>query len=252
MTLLRSRIAQCVFTACALIAITFPCAAIAQSTTNESKNTESRPPEITETIYVSSVTGINDVNDIQTALRNCFPRIRTFGMPAQYAIAVRATAEDMQGVKKMVAELDRPQKIYRVTYNVSDVENGKRTGTQHYSLVVTSGGKTTLKQGNRVPLVTGLTGESPNPAQSSQIQYVDVGLNIDASIEGTALKTKIEQSGISEEKSGVTAPDPVIRQTMLEGTSALTAGKPVVLGSLDVPGTTRRQEIEVVTEVLTQ
>jgi hypothetical protein len=39
---------------------------------------------------------------------------------------------------------------------------------------------------------------------------------------------------------------------MLEGMSSLTVGKPVVLGSLDVPGTTRRQEIEVVTELLSQ
>jgi type II secretory pathway component GspD/PulD (secretin) len=225
---------------------------MAQESNNQPKNPEARPPEITETIYLSNVTWMNDVNDVQTALRNCFPRIKTYGMPGQYAISVRATAEDMSGVKKMVADLDRPKKIYRVTYNVSDVENGKRTDTRHYSLIVTSGGKTTVKQGKRVPLVTGITGESPNPAQSSQIQYIDVGLNIDASIEGTALKTKIEQSGISEEKSGVTAPDPIISQTMLEGTSSVTAGKPVVLGSLDVPGTTRREEIEVVTEILAQ
>jgi type II secretory pathway component GspD/PulD (secretin) len=103
-----------------------------------------------------------------------------------------------------------------------------------------------------VPLVTGKTGGDSTAAQSSQIQYIDVGLNIEAKIEGATLETKVEQSAIGEEKSGVVAPDPVISQTMLEGTSALTAGKPVVLGSIDVPGTTRRQEIEVVTEPLAQ
>jgi type II secretory pathway component GspD/PulD (secretin) len=242
-----------VFTACALIAMAVPCTVTAQSTNNDSKSTEARAPESSETFYLSNATWAADLNDIQTALRNNFSRIRVYGVATQYAITVRGTADELQAARKMIAELDRPKKIYRVTYNVSDVENGKRTGTKHYSLIVTSGGKTALKQGNRVPLVTGMSGDSAAAAaQSSQIQYVDIGLNIDASIEGTALRTKIEQSGIAEEKSSVTAPDPVIRQTMLEGTSSLTAGKPVVLGSLDVPGTTHREEIEVVTETLTQ
>jgi type II secretory pathway component GspD/PulD (secretin) len=163
---------------------------------------------------------------------------------------VRATPEDMVGIKKMVAELDRPRKIYRVTYNLIDVENGKRTGAQHYSLIVAGGVKTTLKQGNRVPLITGMTGEGA--AQSSQVQYIDTGLSIDAMIEGTSLRTKVELSGVAEEKSGTGVPDPVIRQTMLEGSSAVSANKPVVLGSIDVPGTARHQDIEVTTELVSQ
>ncbi len=43
---------------------------------------------------------------------------------------------------------------------------------------------------------------------------------------------------------------PVIRQTTLEGTSTLVQGKPLVLGSLDVPGSTRHQEVEVVSELV--
>jgi type II secretory pathway component GspD/PulD (secretin) len=229
-----------------------PSLALAQATSNESKNAETRGPETSETIYLANAAGQNDLNDIQTALRNNFGRIRVYGVATQYAITVRGTAEELQGVKQMIAELDRPKKIYRVTYNVSDVENGKRTGTRHYSLIVAAGGKTTLKQGNRVPLVVGVSGEGATAAQNSQVQYIDVGMNIDANIEGTALRTKIEQSGVAEEKSSVVVPDPIIRQTMLEGTSSVTAGKPVVLGSLDVPGTTRREEIEVVTETLSQ
>jgi type II secretory pathway component GspD/PulD (secretin) len=209
-------------------------------------------PETTETIYLANATGPYDLNDIQTAMRNHFPSAKFYGVAAQYAITVRATAKDMQAIKKMAEELDRPKKIYRVTYNVSDVENGKRTTTQHYSLIVTAGGKAVLREGNRVPLVTGMTGEGANAAQSSQVQYIDVGINIDASIDGTALRTKIEKSSVTDEKSGVVAPDPIIHQTMFEGMSALAAGKPVVLGSLDVPGANRRQEIEVVTEPLAQ
>jgi type II secretory pathway component GspD/PulD (secretin) len=252
MTLQRPRIAVCVLVAFALAVTMYSSRANAQEANNQATNTVTRTPEFSETIYLSNTTWQNDLNDIQTALRNNFTRVRVYGVPGQYAITVRGTSDEIQGMKKMVAELDRPKKFYRVTYNISDFENGKRTSTQHYALIIVGGGKTTLRQGNRVPLVTGMTGEGANTAQSSQVQYIDVGLNIDANIEGAALKTKVEQSSIAEEKSSVGAPDPIIRQTMLEGTSSLTVGKPVVLGSLDVPGTTRRQEIEVVTEVLSQ
>jgi type II secretory pathway component GspD/PulD (secretin) len=252
MTLQRPRIALCVLVASALAVTIYPGRAIAQEASNQPTKNESRAPEFSETIYLSNSTGPNDLNDVQLALRNNFTRARFYGVATRNALTVHGTADEIQGMKKMVAELDRPKKFYRVTYNISDVENGKRTATQHYSLIIAGGSKTTFRQGNRVPLVTGMTGEGANPAQSAQIQYIDVGLNIEANIEGAALKTKVEQSSVAEEKSGVVAPDPVIRQTMLEGMSALAVGKPVVLGSLDVPGTTRRQEIEVVTELLAQ
>jgi type II secretory pathway component GspD/PulD (secretin) len=252
MTLQRPRITVCALTACALAVTMYPVPAIAQETSNQPTKNESRAPEFSETVFLSNTTGPNDLNDIQTALRNNFPRAPLYGVHGQNALTLHGTADEIQGMKKMVAELDRPKKFYRITYNISDVENGKRTATQHYSLIVAGGGKTTFRQGNRVPLVTGVTGEGANTGQSAQIQYIDVGLSIDANIEGAALKTKVEQSSVAEEKSGVVPPDPIIRQTMLEGMSALAVGKPVVLGSLDVPGTTRRQEIEVVAELLTQ
>jgi hypothetical protein len=39
-----------------------------------------------------------------------------------------------------------------------------------------------------------------------------------------------------------------VRQTVFEGTSVLTPGKPMTLGSLDVPGSTRHLEIQVMIE----
>jgi hypothetical protein len=73
---------------------------------------------------------------------------------------------------------------------------------------------------------------------------------LDGYLDGVRLGTKIVQSGIAEEKSSVGTEDPIIRQTTLEGTSTLVQGKPLVLGSLDVPGSTRHQEVEVVSELV--
>lgn len=47
---------------------------------------------------------------------------------------------------------------------------------------------------------------------------------------------------MSDEKSGIGIQDPVVRQTVLEATSDLKPGKTLLLGSLDIPGTSRHQE----------
>jgi len=117
---------------------------------------------------------------------------------------------------------------YRLTYTLTETDGGKRVGTQHFAMIVVSGRKTVLKQGNRVPLVTGSVSTSGGP--QTQVQYLDIGLNIDASIEesadGVKLNTQVEQSSIAEEKSGLGTQDPIVRQAKLEGTSILAADKP--------------------------
>jgi hypothetical protein len=57
---------------------------------------------------------------------------------------------------------------------------------------------------------------------------------------------------MAEERSGVGPQDPIVRQTALEGTSFLTPGKPVILGSLDIPGSTRHLDVDVMMEPLAQ
>ena len=118
-------------------------------------------------------------------------------------------------------------------------------------MIVVSGRKTVLKQGNRVPLVTGSV--STSGGAQTQVQYLDVGLNIDASIEesteGVKLNTAFEQSSIAEGKSGFDTQDPIVRQAKLEGTSIVTAGKPLILGSMEIPSSARRLDtVEVVME----
>jgi len=145
-------------------------------------------------------------------------------------------------------------KTYRLTYTLTETDGGKRIGTQHFAMIVVSGRKTVLKQGNRVPLVTGTVSTSGGP--QTQVQYLDIGLNIGASIEetgnGVKLNTEVEQSSIAEEKSGLGTQDPIVRQSKLEGTSILTAGKPLILGSMDLSSSARHLDIEVVMEPVAQ
>jgi hypothetical protein len=141
---------------------------------------------------------------------------------------------------------------YRLTYTLAEMDGSKRIGTQHFALTVNPGKDGRIRLGSKIPIAT----ESSNPASlaPSQVQYQDVGLNISARIReigaGVSLDSNVEQTSISEEQSSVGKSDPVIRQAKLENTALLTPGKPVMLGSLDVPGSTRHLDVEVVLEVV--
>ena len=206
-----------------------------------------------QTLYLTNLTGQSDANDIQTALRNMLPEARLFYVPSQSALCIRGTSEDLSLAQKIISDLDRNKKIYRLTYTITEVEGGKRAAPQHFSIIVASGSKTDLKQGSKVPIVTGTTDTGPG-SLTSQVQYQDVGIMIEASLsaytDGVRLHTKIAEASVADEKSGIGVQDPIFRQTSLEGTSTLALGKPLVLGSLDLPGSTRHQEVEVVAEVV--
>ncbi len=215
----------------------------------ETKAAEPKPPQVRKTFFLEYAKQQNDLNDIQTDLRNMLTRARIYGVPSQSAISVSGSAEDVQTAQQIISELDRPKKVYRLTYTITLFDDGKRTGSQRFSLIVPADGRSDLKQGVKVPVVTGST-DAGSSTSNTQVQYLDVGLKIEAILSGTSLHTKVEQSSLAEEKSGMGAQDPIVRQTVLEGVSTLTQGKPVVLGSLDLPGSTRREEIEVTAEVV--
>jgi type II secretory pathway component GspD/PulD (secretin) len=207
-----------------------------------------------QTFYLTNLTKDSEANDIQTDLRNMLPRAKLYYVPSQSAVTILGTQEDIQLAQKIISDLDKTKKLYRLTYTITETDSGKLIGTQKFAMIVVSGGKTDMKQGSRVPIVTGSYNTAAPQEANTQVQYVDLGLEIEASLDGyfdgVRLRTKVVQSSVADEKSGVGAQDPVIRQTTLEGTSLLTPGKPLVLGSLDIPGSTRHQDVEVVSELV--
>jgi hypothetical protein len=229
---------------CITLAIPFGfLSAIAQ--TKAADSTTSLP--VYQTLYLTNITQSNDANEIVTDLRNMLPSDKLYYVPSQSAISLRGSAEDIALAQKILSDLDKTKKIYRLTYTMTEKDAGKTVGVQHFSIIVASGSMTTLKQGSRVPVLT-------SSAPGGEVNYLDVGQEIEATLDGyldgVRLRSKVVQSGVAEDKSVVGTQDPVIRQTTLEGTSTLVQGKPLVLGSLDILGTTRHQEVEVVSELV--
>jgi hypothetical protein len=212
---------------------------------------EKTGPEVYQTLYLTNLTQQNDANELVNDLRNMLPKAKTYYVPSQSAISMRASAEDIALAQKILSDLDKTKKIYRLTYTMTERDGSKTIGVQHVSFIVASGSRTDFKQGSRVPVVTA---NLSSGSASSEITYLDVGQEVDASLDGyldgVRLRTKIVQSGIAEDKSAVGPQAPIIRQITYEGTSTLVQGKPLVLGSLDVPGSTRHQEVEVVSELV--
>lgn len=207
-----------------------------------------------QTFYLTNISQANEATELTSALRNLLdPHVKIYPVLSQNALVVQAAPDQLLLAQKLIHDLDRPRKTYRLTYTITETDGGKRVGTQHFAMVVVSGQRTTLKQGSKVPVVTGSYNPGTSTAQT-QMTYLDVGMNFDATLDesatGVRLRTKVEQSSIAEEKSGVGAQDPIVRQAVMEGTSFLTLGKPLVLGSLDILGSTRRLDIEVVLEAV--
>ena len=206
-----------------------------------------------KTFYLSNLIRPQDANDIQTDLRNMLPTAKLFYVPSQSALSIRGSAEDIALAQKILADLDRTRKIYRLTYTITETDNGQTSGKQHVTLVVASGGKTEVKQGSKVPIVIGNYPQDAQPPHSD-VQYQDIGLEIEATLNGYAdgvhLRSRIAQSSVADEKSGVGTQDPIFRQTTLDGTATLVPGKPLILGSLDIPGTNRHQQVEVTSETI--
>jgi type II secretory pathway component GspD/PulD (secretin) len=207
-------------------------------------------PQQLQVFYLPAGKTQNELNDTQTALRVVVNGARVYAIPGNNEIVVAGTPAEIALAQKVFASIDQKKKLYRITYTVTDSDGGKGIGQQHFTLIVASGGKTELKEGSKVPITTG------DPTQKDQIQYLDIGLNITASVDGfpdaVRLRSRVEETSLAEEKTAVSnnTGNPVIRETSLEGQSILTDGKPLVLGSLDLPGSTRHQEIEVVSELI--
>jgi len=210
--------------------------------------------ETFRTLYLHHMTQMNEANEIYTAIRAMLPPyVRSFFVPSQMAIEICGVPENIASAERIVKDLDRPKKAYRVTYTVSEMDGARRLSSQHFSLIVAPGQNSTLKQGSRVPIVTGSFNDK-SATQQNAVSYVDVGMNFDAALDETAegirLRTSAEQSSIAEERSGLGPQDPVVRQASFKGTSFLTPGKPLKLGTFDYPDSTRHLELEVIMDPL--
>ena len=144
---------------------------------------------------------------------------------------------------------------YRLTYTLTTMDAGKRTGVQTFAMTVAHpDSHNQAKVGQKVPVATGSYGDTKSNMQT-QFTYLDVGILIDAMVSespaGLVITSKLEQSSVAPQPvtiSGVS--EPLIRQIVLSNSSTIAVGKTVRIGSLDLPDTQRHVDVEVGVEEL--
>ncbi len=84
---------------------------IAQNTIFVAANTRSKRSELddyaVQTFYLSNAWQQNDMQDVQTALRNVMPNAKVYGVASQNAIVMRATPDELLLAQKLVNDLDK-------------------------------------------------------------------------------------------------------------------------------------------------
>ena len=75
------------------------------------QNTRAKRTELDEqavqTFYLTNAWQQNDLNDVQTALRNVLPAAKVYGVASQNAIVMRATPDELLLAQKLVNDLDK-------------------------------------------------------------------------------------------------------------------------------------------------
>ena len=143
------------------------------------------------------------------------------------------------------AQEAKPREAYKVEYVFSEWQDNKKVNARTYTLLVRPMDKASLRLGSRVPIATGSLGTTENVV-STQFQYLDVGMNIDCTLEpldsDVILATTVEVSRLGPEQAKEV--HPVVRQTKFQVRDLVPIGKPTVLSNADEVDGTGRFQIE--------
>ncbi len=96
------------------------------------QNTRIKRTELDEqavqTFYLTNAWQQNDLNDVQTALRNVLPNAKVYGVASQNAIVMRATPDELLLAQKLINDLDKPRPEVVVDVGVLEVsKNWEKT-----------------------------------------------------------------------------------------------------------------------------
>jgi hypothetical protein len=214
-------------------------------------------PTETRTFFLTNVTQTNDGNEVMVAVRNLLcPSTKLYFDYVQRALIIEAPPAQLERADRIIHDLNLVTKTYRITYTLTELDAGKTISTRHYSMLLGNGERASLKEGNKIPIATGTYSAdgAPSSAAQTQFTYLDVGMNFDTTIavsgNSVHLKSKVESSSLGDPVTIAGVTEPVVRQSVLDGTSVLTLDKPFMLGTIDVPNSTRHIDIAAVVEQL--
>jgi hypothetical protein len=135
---------------------------------------------------------------------------------------------------------------FKVDFTIRDSGDAGGKAGRKYSLLVNRNVKTTFRVGNGVPVVNGSTSPGANP----QISYIDVGMNIDCTVNETGTKFAIRgdldiSTAVMADKAPNAANAPTISQIRVSLDTTVAPGKATTVASFDDPVTSRKFDLDV-------
>ncbi len=105
---------------------------VTSNTVFVAQNTRAKRTELDEqavqTFYLTNAWQQNDLNDVQTALRNVLTNIKVYGVASQNALVVRGTPDELMLAQKLINDLDKARPEVVVDIAVMEVsKNWQRT-----------------------------------------------------------------------------------------------------------------------------
>ena len=102
---------------------------VTENTIFVAQNSRAKRTELDEqavqTFYLSNAWQTNDLNDVQTALRNVLPNSKVYGVPSQNAIVMRATPDELTLAQKVINDLDKARPEVVVDIAIMEVDKDK-------------------------------------------------------------------------------------------------------------------------------
>ena len=149
-----------------------------------------------------------------------------------------ATTQETAGTEKTKNEATAPATAYRLDFSLNESEEGKKVNTRQYSMNLQPNNPESLKIGSRVPV----------ESEQGKFQYLDIGTNIKSRLierdNGLDLSVWADESSIAFAEPSGRLRQPIVRQLSIEAGTIVTLGKPVLIGSVDDPGSKRQFQLE--------
>ena len=120
-------------------------------------------PQTYQTLYLASPAQQNDAVEIVTDLRNMLPRAKVYYVPSQSAISMIGTSDDFLLAKKILSDIDRSRKIYRLTYTITETDSGQSLERIAWPSLSPRENRLTSNKALRCRLSLGLTTPEPQP-----------------------------------------------------------------------------------------
>ena len=141
---------------------------------------------------------------------------------------------------------ERPRHAYKIDVLLTENEGGKTLNSRTYTMLVNDSDTGRIRQGDRIPISVGSVPGSKDSSVPNQIQYMDVGFNLDCTLrssdDGLQLGMVLDMSSLAPEQGA--SGNPIVRQQRYQTTSLMQSGKRAVIASVDELDSKRKLQIE--------